>query len=108
MWWDDQNLNTPRRDESGKRWHCRVWHEIVHVNGNVHHAARVFFWDDEEQFTGVRIFRPGDNTHVTALRDFIRKLMADSQLRVKYRRDLRFPLERHYSEYGAFPEESSD
>jgi hypothetical protein len=33
------------------------------------------------------------------------KLVADPELREQYRRDLSFPLERYYSEYGAFPEE---
>lgn len=109
MWWDDQNLNKPRRDSSGKRWNCRVWHEVARLNnGNTRHVARVFFWDDAREFTGVRIFHPTDDTHVSALRDFIRKLVADPSLRVKYRRDLQFPLERHYSEYGAFPEEISN
>ena len=53
-------------------------------------------------------FSSTDDTHVTALRDFIRKLVADPSLRAKYRRDLQFPLERNYSEYGVFPEEISN
>jgi hypothetical protein len=36
----------------------------------------------------------------------IEKLVADPDLRAKHQRELRFPLERHYEEYGAFPEES--
>jgi hypothetical protein len=33
------------------------------------------------------------------------KLVADHELRRKYQRNIDFPLERHYPEYGAFPEE---
>lgn len=101
MWWDHQNLDKPRRDKNGKRWNFRVWHEVE----SLRHVARVFFWDDGKEFCGVRIL--GDVTHITALHDFIEKLVADPALRERYRRDLRFPLERYYSEYGAFDEEVS-
>jgi hypothetical protein len=32
-------------------------------------------------------------------------LAADSALRQRYQRELEFQLERHYSNFGAFPEE---
>jgi hypothetical protein len=101
MWWDHQNLDKSRRDKSGKRWNFRVWHDVI----DGRHRARVFFWDDPKVFCGVRVFAKEDDTHITSLRDFIEKLLAKTALRQKYRRDLTFPLERHYSEYGAFPEE---
>ncbi len=101
MWWDYQNLDKPRRDKSGKRWNIRVWHDVIQNR----HVARIFFWDDNCDVCGVRIFGPGDDTHVSALHDFIEKLVSNPALRRKYGRDLRFPLERHYSEYGVFPEE---
>ena len=101
MWWDDQNLDKPRRNKSGEIWNIRVWHDVVQNR----RVVRVFFWNDERDVCGVRIFRPEDNTHVTALHDFIEKLVSSSALRQQYARDLRFPLERHYSEYGIFPEE---
>lgn len=104
MWWDHQNLEKPRRDKSGKRWNFRVWHNVIGGRQKV----RVFFWDDKRDFCGVRVFRPGDDTHVTALHDFIEKLVASPAIRAKYQREILFPLERHYSEYGAFAEEVSD
>ena len=104
MWWDYQNLNKPRRDKSGKRLNFRVWHEVVEL----HHRVRVFFWDDQKGCCGVRIFRVGDDTHITALHCFIEKLTASATLRDKYRRNLDFPLERHYSMYGVFPEEDTE
>ena len=69
-------------------------------------VARVFFWDDERDVCGVKTFGPDERTHVTALHAFIQKLISSSDLRQKDNRDLRFPLERHYSDYGGFPEES--
>jgi hypothetical protein len=35
------------------------------------------------------------------------KLLADSKFRAKHLRRLQFPLDRHYAEYGVFPEEST-
>jgi len=37
----------------------------------------------------------------------IPKLVADSTLRKQYQRELRFPLEHHYLEFGAFAEETA-
>ena len=102
MWWDHQNLDKPRRDNNGVRWNVRVWHDVVENK----HVARVFFWNDERAVCGVRIFGPNERTHVKVLHAFIEKLISSSDVRQKYSRDLRFPLERHYSVYGVFPEES--
>ena len=108
MWWDAQNLNSPRRDRSGKQWNIRVWHDVVNTNGGPRHVARVFFWDDTREGTGVRLFGPDSRTHVSVLRAFIEKLVADPKTRSKYRRELNFPLENNYSQYGAFAEETSN
>jgi hypothetical protein len=102
MWWDDQNLGMPHIDATGKRWNFRVWHEVV----NLKHVARVFYWDDAKELTGVLVLPEGSRTDVAALHSVIRKLASDSGLRAKHSRDLKFPLERHYSSYGAFPEEA--
>lgn len=104
MWWDHQNLDKPRRDKSGKRWNFRVWHESWTEDKSLY-AQRVFFWDDKKDFCGVVLLLPGKALHVRDLHSLIGKLAADACLRAKHKRDLRFPLERHYSEYGAFPEE---
>jgi hypothetical protein len=101
VWWDYQNLNKPRKDKTGKRWNFRVW---THVSP-VRHVERVFFWDDKREFCGVVFVSPA--IHVSALHRLIQDLVADPALRKKYQRELRFPLERHYSEFGAFPEENS-
>ena len=107
-WWGSQNLDKPRRDKTGKRWNFRIWHDVLEIDNRAVHVARVFFWDDKYELTGVRLFGPGDDTHITALRSFIEKLVASPTLRSKHRRELRFPLERHYSEFGVFPEETSN
>lgn len=103
MWWDDQNLGMPHLDATGKRWNFRVWHEVV----NLKHVARVFLWDDGKASTGVLVLPAGARTDVAALHSVIRKLVSDPALRTKYSRDLKFPLERYYSRYGAFPEETA-
>jgi hypothetical protein len=105
MWWDHQNLNKPRHEKGGKRWNFRVWHEVW-TDEKVRSAQRVFFWDDEKSSSGVVLLPPGLTMHVSQLHKLIDKLVADPSLRAKHERDLHFPLERHYSEYGAFPEEN--
>jgi hypothetical protein len=104
MWIDQKNLNMPREDRSGKRWHFRVWYDVW-TDDRVRSAARIFFWDDPKEFCGVMLIPPESPHHVTNLRKLIQKLIIDSSLRAKYRRELLFPLERHYSNYGCFPEE---
>jgi hypothetical protein len=106
MWWDSQNLDKPRRDKSGKRWNFRVWHEVW-TEDKVLDAQRVFFWDDEKDCCGVVLLLPGTTLHVRDLHRLIEKLVADPELREEHKRDLRFPIERHYSEYGAFSEEAN-
>ena len=104
MWWDYQNLNKPRTDKTGMKWNIRVWHEVISQG----HVARIFFWNEKRDFTGVVLYPPAANTHISRLRAVIQKLIADPQLRAKNQREISFPLESHYSEYGAFPEESGN
>src|SRR5262245_36907224 len=49
MWWNDQHLNQPRRDATGRIWHFRVWHD--HLDGVP--VQRIFFWDDERREIGL-------------------------------------------------------
>jgi hypothetical protein len=106
MWWDHQNLNKPRIDKSGNKWNFRVWGDSwTDNNGVVLSAQRIFFWNDKKNFCGVVLLPPGSAVHVSRLHRMIDKLVADATLRQRYKRELRFPLERHYSDYGAFPEE---
>ena len=105
MWWDHQNLNSPRTSANGTRWNFRVWHDTWTSEGTVLYAQRVFYWDDDQTLCGVVLLPPGQTLHVSRLRALIEKLAAEPALREQHRCDIRFPLERHYSSYGAFPEE---
>ena len=119
MWWDRQNLNKARTDKTGTNWNFRVWHEALSFEGprdlppqyytlkGMQHVARVFFWDDKRRSTGVVLLGPNATTDVRALHSLIHKLASDPKLRTQHQRKLRFPLDRHYSEYGAFPEEAA-
>ena len=95
MWYEQK----PRRDKNGKRWNFVIWSDLHGW------AERLFFWDDEQEFCGVILFPPGRDVYFKRLKQLMEKLVADSALRKQHRRDLQFPLERYYSEYGAFPEE---
>jgi hypothetical protein len=109
MWWNGQNLDRPRKDKSGKRWNFRVWHEVWTEDNVVVLAERIFFWDDKREFCGVVLLpKKVHGTHVSRLRSLIEKLVAEPGFRSQHKRDLKFPLERHYSDYGVFPEENSN
>lgn len=69
-------------------------------------AQRLFFWDDKKLSCGVVLFPPGREVHFSRLKQIVAKLVANPELRAEYERDLRFPLERHYSNYPVFPEEA--
>ena len=101
---DSQNLDAPRRDKSGRRWNFRVWNEVFTVGKSLS-VARVFIWDEDRKSTGVVLLGPDVKKHVRDLHGLIDKLLASEQLRALHRRELRFPFERFYAEYGAFPEE---
>jgi hypothetical protein len=105
VWWDGQNLSKPRTDKRGTKWNFRVWHEVVALQ-RLEHVARVFFWDERQNRTGVVLLGRVANTHVRFIHSVIDKLVANSEFRKKHLRQLHFPLDRHYSMYGAFPEES--
>jgi len=99
MWWNQQNLNKPHIDQSGKKWNFRVWHDFLPGR----HVACVFFWDDKRKSCGAVPVSPV--RHVSRVHNIIEKLAADPALRAKYKMELHFPLERYYSEHGAFPNE---
>jgi hypothetical protein len=105
VWLDHQNLNKPRTDKSGMKWNFRVWHDVFTLQ-RVIGVARIFFWDQRKDFTGVVQLGPDANKHVRNLHSLIEKLAADPNLRAKHQRRLRFPLDRNYAEYGMFPEEA--
>jgi hypothetical protein len=107
MWWDHQNLDKPHTDKRGKRWHFRVWHDAFTVGRTVS-VARVFFWDETKSITGVVLLGPDVNHQVRDVHSLIRKLVASEELRSEHLREIRFPLERFYTECGAFPEEQQE
>ena len=94
----------PRKDKNGVRWNFTYWHSVW-TSARVKSAQRLFFWNDDKSECGAVILVPGATMHHSRINRLIAKLVADPQLRDRHRKDLRFPLDRHYPEYGAFPEE---
>ena len=101
--WSDER---PRRDKSGNRWNFRYWYAGA-LSDPTRRAARLFFWDDQKCDCGVVLFPPGATMPYSRMKSLIEKLVADAKLRRRHQRELQFPLEAHYSEYPAFPEEVS-
>jgi hypothetical protein len=101
--WDEEK---PRQGKNGERWSFTYWH-LVWTSDRTKSAQRLFFWNQDKSECGVVILPPGKTMHYARIRSLIEKLVADQQLRKKYKRDIEFPLERHYPEYGAFSEELS-
>ncbi len=104
MWWDCQTFDQTRTTDSGEKWTFRVWHEAFTLHQIVI-VARIFFWSEHNGSAGVVLLGPGVNKHARDIHRLIERLAADPQFRARYARTLHFPLERHYAEYGAFPEE---
>jgi len=104
MWWDSQNLNQTRKSKSGEKLYFRVWHDVFTLQRTLS-VTRIFFWNEKRTQQGVVLLGPDANQHVRDIHALIEKLVADPQLRAKHERALRFPIERHYADYGAFPEE---
>jgi len=101
MWTDEKT----RRDKSGRRWNFCYWYS---GRTSPHGAsARLFFWDDNKTDCGVVLFLPGSTVRYSRIKDLINKLVADPAIREKHKRELSFPLERHYPGYPVFPEENS-
>jgi len=106
MW----HYQQPRKDAHGSRWNFRIWADVWTDarTKKVLMAERLFFWNDSKSRCGVVLFPAGSAVHFSRLKQMEEKLVADSALRKRYQRELRFPLERHYSQYGVFPEENSN
>jgi hypothetical protein len=93
MWWKSQNLDRPVKSADGRVWHFRVWHDIV--GGK--HAERIYFWDDSQEFMGCAEFAGDQSLHVSKLKQRMRKIVTDPAYGDRFRRELQFPVERHYS-----------
>ncbi|HVG91568.1 MAG TPA: hypothetical protein VNB54_08760, partial [Alphaproteobacteria bacterium] len=93
MWSDE----TSRRDKSGKRWNFCYWYS---GRTSLHRvAARLFFWDDSRTDCGVVLFLPGSTIRYSRIKHLINKLVADRAIREKHKRELKFPVKRHYPAY---------
>ena len=92
MWWKHQNLDKPIQDSAGKRWHFRVWHDFI----DGVYTQRIYFWSEDKQETGMLEFAEGQAVHVRKLKQRITKLVKDPGYRRRYRRKLRFPIDRYY------------
>jgi hypothetical protein len=92
-----------KRDRDRKRWHFSYWYTFD-SNSDIR-AQRLFFWDDKHENCGVVLFRGEKSQPYSHIENLVTKLVAQPSLRQEYLRELRFPLERHYAEYGSFPEE---
>jgi hypothetical protein len=103
--WQDQER---RRDHSGSSWNFRIWGGFLWIEDKPAMGHRLFFWSDNKSTCGVILFLPGSDRRFRHVKSLIEKLVADPTLREKHRRELRFPLERYYSDFGAFPEEKSN
>jgi hypothetical protein len=99
------NEEKPRQGKDGERWSFTYWHTVP--GDQVKSAQRLFFWNQNQSERGVVILPSGKTIRYAQIRSLIEKLVADKELRGKYQRDITFPLERNYPEYGAFPEELS-
>jgi len=99
--WSDER---PRRDKSGNRWNFCYWYAGA-LSDPKSRAARLFFWDDQKSCCGAV---PDAVKPYSQLKSLIEKLVADAKLRRRHQRELKFPLEAHYSGYPAFPEEVLD
>jgi hypothetical protein len=96
----------PKQGKNGERWNFTYWH-LALTEDRAKGAQRLFFWNEDKSECGVVIFPHGKTIGYARIKSLIEKLVADQQLRKKHIRSIEFPLERTYSEYGAFPEELS-
>jgi len=66
----------------------------------------LFFWDDDHSEVGVLIYTGQSTRNYRAITKLVEKLVNEPELRHAHQRDLRFPLDRYYVEFGSFPEET--
>jgi hypothetical protein len=70
-------------------------------------AQRLFFWNQSKSFCGVIVLLPGRTQPYQRLLGLMKELTARAELRERYRLQLKFPLERYYSEFGSLEEENA-
>ncbi|WP_297462678.1 hypothetical protein [Ferrovum sp.] len=92
-----------KRDKNGKRWNFSYWHTFSFVTDN--RAQRLFFWDDDHKESGVVLLLGDQSQPYASIRNLVDRLVSSPELRKQHSRELRFPLERYYREFGSFPDE---
>ena len=97
------SLVTPKRDQSGERWHLAYWCNRPHV---VPRAQRLFFWNDDLEQCGVIVLVEEDCKLYKFVKKQIEWLLDDTDFRLLHSRPLRFPIGRYYEKFGSFAEES--
>jgi hypothetical protein len=90
-----------RQDKSGKHWNFQYQYF------GKPYGQRLFFWDDALSETGVLLFSAENPRTYKQIENLIVKLVADPEFRKLHRRELQVPMDRFYSEPGAFPEEKN-
>jgi hypothetical protein len=66
-----------------------------HVDGV--YTQRIYFWDESREDAGCAEFAHDQVLHVAKIKQRIRKIVTDAAYRERHRRELEFPVERHYS-----------
>ena len=95
-----------KRDRTGKRWNFSYWYTFR--SSSETDSQRLFFWTDDHKECGVILFLEGHTRPYAQIKGLVDKLVSEPELRRQYQRELRFPLERYYAEFGSFPEEVTD
>ena len=92
MWCRDKMLARPIKAKNGRQWHFCVWMDFV--KGDL--TQRVFFWDEARRITGCAEFAGEEALHWHKLKRRIHRIANEPSFRARFRRELRFPVERHY------------
>ena len=101
-WSDERHF----QDGSGERWNFMYWYSGT-FSEHTNKSQRLFFWNDSKSFCGVIVLLPGRTQPYSRLLGLMKELTAKAELRARYRRELRFPLERYYSDFGSLEEETA-
>jgi hypothetical protein len=92
-----------KQDKQGKKWNFSYWHTGIFTPIR---AQRLFFWDDDRTETGVLTWVGPATRRYTEIAKIAEKLAREPNFRRLNLRDLRFPLDRYYGEFGSFADET--
>lgn len=91
-----------KQDRQGKKWNFSYWSMGIFTPIR---AQRLFFWDNDYIETGVIILIGPSTCPARQIEKIADELVREPEFRRLHGRDLRFPLDRYYAEFGSFPEE---